>query len=207
MRIEVVVFDGFDEMDAVGPYEVLRNAANVVAGRDGEPWEVALVGAYGAGVVHASHGLRLLVDSGLGEHGQPDAIVVPGGGWGDRAPTGAWHEAQEGDLPHDLAELAPGCRWVASVCTGAMLLATAGLTRGRPATTHEVALADLRASGAMVREGVRYVDDGDLLTSAGVTAGLDLACWLVERELGPDVAAAVTREMAYERSARTTPNG
>lgn len=195
MRIEIALFDGFDEMDAVGPYEVLRNAADATP-----EWDVVLVGAEGGGVVHAAHGLRVLTDSGLGEHGQPDAILVPGGGWGDRAPTGAWHEAQEGDLPRDLAELAPGTRWVASVCTGAMLLAAAGLTKGRPATTHQVALQELRESGADVREGVRYVDDGNLLTSAGVTAGLDLAFWIVERELGADLAMSIEREMAYVRT-------
>jgi transcriptional regulator GlxA family with amidase domain len=195
MRIEIVVFDGFDEMDALGPYEICANAAEAAS-----HWEVRLVGAAGGGVVTGAHGLRVLTDFGLAEHGQPGAIVVPGGGWGDRAAAGAWHEAQEGNLTRDLAELAPGCQWVASVCTGAMLLASAGLTKGRPATTHHVAIEELRATGADVREGVRYVDDGDLLTSAGVTAGLDLACWIVERELGPDAAAAVTREMAYVRS-------
>src|SRR3954454_11626232 len=147
MRIEIALFDGFDEMDAVGPYEVLRNAAGATP-----EWDVVLVGAEGGGVVHGAHGLRVLTDFGLGEQGQPDAILVPGGGWGDRAQAGAWHEAQEGDLPRDLAELAPGCRWVASVCTGAMLLATAGLTKARPVTTHQVALEDLRKTGADVRE-------------------------------------------------------
>jgi transcriptional regulator GlxA family with amidase domain len=192
MRIEIVVFDGFDELDALGPYEVLSNV--------GADWDVALVGAVGAGVVRGAHGLRVLAEAGLGEHGQPDAILVPGGGWGDHAEAGAWHEVQEGNLPHDIAELAPGCAWVASVCTGAMILAAAGLTKGRPATTHQVAIADLRESGADVREGVRYVDDGDLLTSAGVTAGLDLAFWIVERERGAVEAARIVSEMEYVRS-------
>lgn len=195
MRIEIVVFDGFDEMDALGPYEVFSNAAELVS-----EWEVRLVGAAGGGVTTGAHGLRVVTDFGLAEHGQPGAIVVPGGGWADRAAAGSWHEAQEGNLPRDLAELAPACQWVASVCTGAMLLASAGLTKGRPVTTHHIAIEELRATGADVREGVRYVDDGDLLTSAGVTAGLDLACWIVERELGSGVAADVTREMAYVRS-------
>jgi transcriptional regulator GlxA family with amidase domain len=81
-----------------------------------------------------------------------------------------------------------------------MLLAAAGLTKGRPATTHQVALQELRESGADVREGVRYVDDGNLLTSAGVTAGLDLAFWIVERELGAELAMSIEREMAYVRT-------
>ncbi len=186
MRIEIPLYDGFDELDAIAPYEALRNAG----------WAVHLVGAAGPGEVVASHGARLAVADVLG---RPDAIIVPGGGWCDRAERGAWGEAQRGDLPRAIAERAPGLRWVASVCTGAMLLAAAGLTEGRPAITHAVALEDLRASGAKVVDGARVVDDGDLLTSGGVTAGLDLALWLVEREDGPEAAATVARELEHER--------
>ena len=144
MRIEIVVFDGFDELDAVAPYEVLRNAA---AG--GADWDVALVGAHGAGVVTGSHGLQLTVTERLSH---PDALIAPGGGWGEHAERGTWGEVQRGLLPDRIAALAPGCRWVASVCTGAMLLAAAGLTRGRPAVTHHVAVSDLAATGAQVIE-------------------------------------------------------
>ena len=80
-----------------------------------------------------------------------------------------------------------------------MLAATAGLTRGRPATTHRGALADLRASGARVVEA-RVVDDGDLLMAGGVTSGIDLALWIVEREFGAAIADAVTEEMEYPRT-------
>ena len=130
MRIEIVVFDGFDELDAVLPFEVFRNAAKA------SDWDVALVGADGPGEIVASHGMRLQVDAGLG---RPDAIVVPGGGWGDRSAKGTWQQVQDGRLPDRVRELAPECAWVSSVCTGAMVLAAAGLTKGRPATTHHVA--------------------------------------------------------------------
>jgi transcriptional regulator GlxA family with amidase domain len=186
MRIEIPLFPGFDEIDAVAPFEVLRGAG----------WDVHLVGAYGAGEVLASHGARLAVDTGLGS---PDALLVPGGGWGARAEQGAWGEVQRGDLPRALAALAPRCQWVASVCTGAMLLAAAGLTAGRPAVTHAVALEDLAASGAEVIADARVVDDGNLLTAGGVTAGLDLALWLIEREDGPGAARAVARALEHER--------
>ncbi len=192
MRIEIVVFDGFDELDAVAPYEVLRNAA---AG--GADWDVALVGAHGAGTVTASHGLQLTVTEGLGH---PEALIVPGGGWGERAEQGTWGEVQRGVLPDRIAALAPGCRWVASVCTGAMLLAAAGLTRGRPAITHHVALSDLAATGTHVIEDARVVDDGDLLTAAGVTSGLDLALWIIEREIGTTLAGRVARQIEHQRS-------
>ena len=193
MRIEIPVFDGFDELDAIGPYEVLRTASEI---NPDAGWDVALVGAHGPGEVVAAHGLRLSLTEGLGH---PDAVLVPGGGWTRRPPRGTWHEVQAGVLPARLAELAPSCRWVASVCTGAMLLAAAGLTSGRRVTTHHDDLDDLRASGARLVDGARVVDDGDLLTAAGVTAGLDLALWIVQRECGPAVADAVTTEIEHRR--------
>jgi transcriptional regulator GlxA family with amidase domain len=190
MRIEIVVFDGFDELDAVLPFEVFRNAAQAC------DWDVALVGVRGPGEVLASHGMRLQVDAGLG---RPDALVVPGGGWNDGSPAGTRAEVEDGYLPDLLREIAPGCAWTSSVCTGAMVLAAAGLTTGRPATTHHVALKDLEASGAQLVDA-RVVDDGNLITCGGVTSGLDMALWMVERELGADVGAKVARAMEATRS-------
>ena len=194
MRIEIVVYDGFDELDAIGPFEVFRNAARAV-----EDLDVALVGSDGAGEVTGSHGLRVLVDGGLS--GDADLVVVPGGGWNDRAPQGARAEAERGALPQRLRELHDGGARVGSVCTGGMLLATAGLTDGRPATTHHGALDDLRASGAEVVDA-RVVDDGDVLTSGGVTSGLDLALHVVEREWGERLADTIAREMEFQRDRR-----
>lgn len=125
---------------------------------------------------------------------------MPGGGWGEHAERGTWGEVQRGILPGRIAALAAGCRWVASVCTGAMLLAAAGLTRGRPAVTHHVALTDLAATGAQVIEDARVVDDGDLLTAAGVTSGLDLVLWIIERETGTTLAGRVARQIEHQRS-------
>ena len=195
MRIEIVVYDGFDELDAIGPFEVLRNAATVV-----EDLDVRLVGADGAGTVTASHGLRVLVDGGLG--GDADLVIVPGGGWNDAAPQGARAEAERGALPARLAELHRAGVRIGSVCTGGMLLAAAGLTEGRPAVTHRGALDDLRASGAEVIEDARVVDDGDLVTSGGVTSGLDMALHLVEREWGERLADGIAREMEIARDRR-----
>ena len=197
MQIEIVAFDGFDELDAIGPYEVLRNAATVVQDLD-----VRLVGARGAGEVTASHGLRVVVGGGLS--GEADLVIVPGGGWNDRAPQGARAEAENGALPARLAELHEGGARVASVCTGGMLLAAAGITNGRPATTHHGALDELRASGAEVVEDARVVDDGDLITAGGVTSGLDLALHIVEREWGERLADGIAREMEFQRDRRVT---
>jgi transcriptional regulator GlxA family with amidase domain len=107
-------------------------------------------------------------------------------------------EVERGELPQLVARLHAAGTIMAGVCTGAMLLAAAGLTAGRPATTHALAREELRALGAEVYDA-RVVDDGDLITSAGVTSGLDLALWLVERFTSPALAHAVERRLEYER--------
>jgi len=197
MRIEIVVFDGFDEVDAIAPFEVLQNAALAI-----EDLEVELVGIEDGGEIVAAHGLRMLVDRGL--TGTADLVLVPGGGWNEPNPHGgARTEYDRGILPRKVRELhdaAPGAR-VASVCTGGMLLASAGLTDGRPATTHHGAIEDLRASGAEIVDA-RVVDDGDVLTAGGVTSGIDLALHIVEREWGRALADRIAREMEHERRGR-----
>jgi transcriptional regulator GlxA family with amidase domain len=185
-RIDIVLYDGFDELDALGPFEVLRNAG----------FDARLVTLDEPGPVTGSHGAVLEPAGTLGD--DADLVLVPGGGWNDRADRGAWGEAQRGALPRRLAELHAAGTPLASVCTGGMLLAAAGVTRGRPATTHHGAVDALRESGAEVVEE-RVVDDGDVLTAGGVTSGIDLALWLVERERGRATADAVAREMEHER--------
>jgi transcriptional regulator GlxA family with amidase domain len=193
MRVAVVVFEGFDELDAIGPLEVLRNAAAMGA----TGLSVELVALDGAAEVTGSHGLRVRTDGRL-DPGGTDLLVIPGGGWNDRGAHGAWAEAERGDLPAAIAAAGRGGAVVATVCTGAMLAATAGLTRGRPAITHHAAVEDLRASGARVVEA-RVVDDGDLVTAGGVTSGIDLALWLVERHFGAELADAVAAEIEHPR--------
>jgi transcriptional regulator GlxA family with amidase domain len=143
--------------------------------------------------------MRLNVAGGLS--GTADLVVVPGGGWIEDDGPGARAEANRGELPERLRELHEAGTRIASVCTGGMLLATAGLTKGRPATTHHGALDDLRASGADVKTE-RVVDDGDLVTCGGVTAGLDMALHLVEREWGERLADGIAREMEINRDRR-----
>lgn len=191
MRAQIVVYDGFDETDAIAPYEVLRNAR--AAGADLQV-ELAVLGS--PRQVVAGRGLAIQPQAMLG--GSVDLLIVPGGGWGSRAEHGAWAEYQRGELPAAIARLHAAGTVVASVCTGAMLLAKAGITNGRPTTTHRVAVEDLRASGATVVRA-RVVDDGDLITAGGVTSGFDLALWLVEREFGPQMAAKIEHELEYER--------
>ncbi|MFB6218906.1 MAG: DJ-1/PfpI family protein [Halobacteriaceae archaeon] len=187
---EILCYDGMDELDAVGPHEVLANAAD----RGGPAPTLRTVEA--AERVTSRQGLRIDPDGTLSA--RPDLLVVPGGGWGARDDVGAWGEAERGTLPAAIAARHDRGSTVAAVCTGAMLLAYGGLLDGRPAATHRGARDDLRERGADVREA-RVVDDGDVLTAGGVTAGLDLALRVVERVCGADVAAEVAANMEYER--------
>ena len=192
MRIEIVVFDGFDELDAIGPLEVLSHAAGF-----GAPFEVVLVGVDGPGEITGSHGTRLIVGSGLG---RPDAVLVPGGGWLDRAPEGAWAQAQRGVLPAQLAALTPSLTWIASVCTGGMLLASAGVLAGRTATTNRHALDAMREAGGITVLPHRVVDDGSVITAGGILSGIDLGLRIIEREAGADLATRVAQALEYEPS-------
>src|SRR5205807_7743464 len=106
--------------------------------------------------------------------GRPDMVVIPGGGWGNRAERGAWAEAQRGEIPRLLNQLHGQGTTMATVCTGGMPAATAGLTKGRPAITPRSALDDLRASGDQVIEA-RVVDSDDLIMAGGGTPAIDLA--------------------------------
>ena len=190
MDIDILLFDGFDELDAVGPYEVLTSARDL-----GAPFDVALAGVDGDGVVTAAHGMRLLPDRTAGSR-TPDLVVVPGGGWNTRGPLGARAQVERGVLPARLSEWHASGIAVATVCTGALIAGSAGLLDGRPATTHHANLDDLAGMGAHVVEG-RVVDDGDVLSAGGVTSGLDLALHLVAREAGEDLAARVAADIEY----------
>jgi transcriptional regulator GlxA family with amidase domain len=194
MTIQILLYDGFDELDAIAPFEVLRAAA---ARREG--WQVELVTLDGAPEVTAAHGLRISTGGRrLLAESRPDVLVVPGGGWADRAPRGAWVEAERGALPAALRQLQQAGTILASVCTGAMLLAAAGLLHGRPAVTHHTALDDLETRGAILVRA-RVVDDGEIVTAGGVTSGLDLALWLIERFAGAAAAHTAETRLEYER--------
>jgi transcriptional regulator GlxA family with amidase domain len=192
MNVQIVLFNGFDELDALAPYEIWSMARELKSGA-----EVQLVTLDGAKDVTASHGLRVQAQGQLGAK-KPDLVVVPGGGWITRSPAGAWVEAQRGALPAKLAQLHREGVVMTSVCTGAMLLAKAGLLKNRPATTNQGALDDLTEAGAQVVPA-RVVDDGDVVTAGGVTSGLDLTLWLVERFIGVELAHALEGSLEYER--------
>ena len=186
---EIVVFDGFDDLDAIAPLEVLVAA--------GFPARVVRPEAHPS-IVHSAHGLVLEVSDTLGAArglAAPGLVVVPGGGWLDRGP--GVRDQREGALPDALAALHAAGSVVASVCTGAMLLARAGLLAGRPAVTNRMALDDLAAAGADVRRDARVVDDGSIVTAGGPAAGIDLAIRLVARFAGEDAGREAAERLEH----------
>jgi transcriptional regulator GlxA family with amidase domain len=193
MLTDILVFHGVDELDAFGPLEVLRNAA--AAGAD---FQTRLVSLDGSADITGNHGLRFGVDAVLGSGGHRDLLIVPGGGWAKRSAQGAWAEAQRGAIPRAIANEYRAGTMLASVCTGAMLVAAAGLLKGRRAITHHRAIEDLRQAGAEIVDA-RIVDDGDIVTAGGVTSGIDLALYLVERFAGSKIAQQVATGLEYER--------
>jgi transcriptional regulator GlxA family with amidase domain len=181
VQIAILVFEKITALDAIGPYEVLRSVPG---------WEVKFAGLE-KGTVRADSGaLGLSVDYSLNEVTSPDIVLVPGG---------------EGNRPlmEDEAVLSwlravdEGTKWTTSVCTGSLVLGAAGLLEGKRATSHWLFLEQLREFGADPVGG-RFVEDGKVLTTAGVSAGIDMALHLVGREAGPEVAQAVQLGIEYD---------
>lgn len=187
------MFDKIEVLDICGPFEVfsVANRVAVQAGR-AEPFDIVLVGAGPQGWVTARGGLRLVDDVTVDDAPECDVVLVPGGVVDDVAAKPAvlaW-----------LREVRQHARIVASVCNGAFVLAAAGLLDRRPVTTHWEDLDALRERWPEldVRGGVRFIDHGDIATSAGISAALDLALHLVARLDGEELALATARQMDYE---------
>ncbi|MFC0627609.1 DJ-1/PfpI family protein [Kribbella deserti] len=184
----LLLFDVVEELDFAGPWEVFTTSAQL---RDGAG--SALLLAENPGPVRCSKGMRVLPDHTLDDHPPLDVILVPGG-------RGAREiEPNNATVTDWIGKTAEQASWVVSVCTGAFLMHAAGPARGRRVATHwqyEDALA-ARGDVTVVRDA-RYVVDGNLVSSQGVSAGIDAALWLVGRLHGRDHARAVRREIQYD---------
>jgi transcriptional regulator GlxA family with amidase domain len=191
MLVDIVVFDGVDELDALGPFEILRRAGQVA-----DDFSVRLVTHNGSPSVRGACGLTFSVDAPFTPN-EADIVVVAGGGWNAHAKQGAWAEYQSGELMPLLVSAAETASVMAGVCTGTMLLAHAGVITGRRASTHHSALEELSELDVEVVPD-RVVDDGDLITCGGVTSGLDLALWLVARELNDVLAQQIAKGIEYK---------
>jgi len=185
----ILVFDGVQSLDVTGPLEVFDGANRYLAARgpDGPAYRITVASPDGA-PVRTSSGLTLVPDGGLAAAAAPHTLVVPGGAGAraDNEPVTAW-----------LRRLAPTAERITSVCTGAFLLAGAGLLAGRHVTTHWAYADELQRQfpDVTVDPEPIYVRDGAFVTSAGVTAGIDLALALVEEDVGRDAALAVARHL------------
>lgn len=192
LRVQILVFDGVEEQDVIGPVAALGHA-----GHQGSPIQVTLVKTGAPGEITGTFGTRFAVATTWNPTGG-DILVVPGGGYGTKDGPGVNALIKDKALLRDLGRAHRGGVLVAGVCTGVMVLSAAGLTKGRPCTTHHLAKADLAAQQAQVIDA-RVVDDGDLVTAGGVTSGLDLALWLVTRELGAAAAVGAEAVLEYEQ--------
>jgi transcriptional regulator GlxA family with amidase domain len=183
MLVAIYLFDGVTALDAVGPYEVLSRAPDA---------EVLFVGNEKGGVRTGNGFLGLSVDASLAQVDAPDVLIIPGG----NSSSVAVAARDEGLLSwirrNDLVS-----RWTCSVCTGSILLGAAGLLRGRSVATNWRAREFLPRFGAVYSEQ-RVTFDGKYVTSAGVTAGLDMALRLSEHLSGRAVAEAIELSIEYD---------
>lgn len=192
-RVGILIFPAVEVLDFCGPYEVFSVARLDEERRRAEssPFEVLLV-AETIDPVVATGGLRVIPDATLETCPPLDILVVPGG-WGTRA------EMSNQRVLSWIAERARGIETLTSVCTGAMLLGQIGLLDGRRATTHWRSLEWMRQSfpSVTVEDKLHVVEDGQVLTSAGISAGIDMALRVVARYCGEAVGRATARHMEY----------
>ena len=187
IKIGILLFNGVEELDFVGPWEVFKMAL-MNGGGDGE---VHLI-AERKDPVTCAKGMRVLPDFTLEDHPPLDVLLVPGG-------LATREEVKNERVLDWLRRTAPGCKWVTSVCTGSMLLLAAGVAAGKRITTHWGAISILKEmGGAEVVEGPRFVRDGNLVTSAGVSAGIDMSLWLVGQIFSVAHARQTQRWMQYD---------
>ncbi len=189
MRIAVALFENAEELDWAGPWEVLATWSQVWPDDGVEVFTVA----ESRDPITCAKGLRVLADKTWDEVGQIDVLVYPGG-QGTRAHLG------DERIRGRLRELARGGTLMTSVCTGALVYADAGLLDGKPAPTYWSAFDELLLLGREItpRPDDRFVDAGDVITAAGVSAGIDMALHLVGRLGSPEKARDVRRYIQYD---------
>jgi transcriptional regulator GlxA family with amidase domain len=186
LTIGILLFPDAEELDWVGPFEVFSVAAM------GKELDVVTI-AQTTEPVRCANGLRVLPDHDFANAPKLDVVLVPGG-------QGTNAEMDNSELIDWLSAAAAPCSWVTSVCTGSVLLHRAGLASGCVITTHWGYVETLRelAPDATVRDDIRYVRDGRLVTSAGVSAGIDMSLWLVGELYGAEHARQTRKWMQYD---------
>ena len=195
LRVRILAYDGVEALDFAGPFEVFTTASRVsqrMQPGTAAPFDVASVALAPPGQpVQARAGLQLLADHTLASNPAGDVLIVPGGAVD--APMA------NPETLRWIAACAAGAQVVASVCTGVFLLAKSGVVTQEAVTTHWEDISDLRAQFPQldVREDVRWVDTGRIVSSAGISAGIDMSLHLVERLAGRALAERTARQMDY----------
>ncbi len=187
--VAIVLFDEIEVLDFAGPFEVFS-----VCGRRSQldPFDVFTVSERGQ-TIRARNGLVVTPLYSFENAPAPDILLVPGG-------FGTRREMKNPVMLEWVARHGKRCEFLLSVCTGALVLACAGLLDGLSATTHHLAFDELRAVAPRtnIREGERIVDNGRVVLSSGVSAGIDMSLHMVSRLLGDDLARETARYMEYE---------
>jgi len=187
LNFGILCFNDMEELDAIGPWEVLAWAAK----QNQSDMNVYTIGSTGR-EIKCSKGLHIVTDFTLEDHPALDIILIPGG-------QGTRPIFKNGGVEIDwIQKVAPACTWITSVCTGALLLHRAGYLKGKRATTYWGATELLRSGGDVeVLENVRYVRDGNVVTSAGISAGMDMSLWLLGQIYDPAFARFVQKGIEY----------
>lgn len=183
-HVGIVLFPVFEELDAVGPLEVFGTLSELDA-----DWRVLTV-AQSGGVVTGAHGLRVTADHSFEDCPPLEVVLVPGG-------FGTRQEMNNPRMLEYLRHTARTASYVTSVCTGALVLHRAGLLVGKKVTTHWGAIDLLRGLGEVEVMKERYVQDGNIITAAGVSAGIDMALYLVGLIKDATTALNVQKMMEY----------
>lgn len=192
--IGIYIFDGAEELDFVGPFEVFT-MSNELADHleEDEPrTDVVLISEKG-GRIECAKGMTVVAHHSFANAPKLDVILIPGG-------KGTRKEVLKPQVLDWVGRVARDCEWVTSVCTGAMVLTAAGPAAGKRVTTHWSFIETLeeRGEAAEVLSHIRYVRDGNVVTAAGVSAGIDMALWLLGQMYGPEHARMVQRMMEYD---------
>jgi transcriptional regulator GlxA family with amidase domain len=183
----LLIFDDAEELDFAGPWEVFTTSGML---RD--KGDTSMLIAERPGPVRCAKGMRVVPDHTLDDHPPLDLLLVPGG-------RGTRREVDNPVITDWIRAVSATATWTTSVCTGALLLHQAGPARGRRVATHYAFEDALQARGDItVIRDARYVVDGSLVTSQGVSAGIDMALWLIGRLHGREHARAVRRYIQYE---------
>ena len=191
--IGILLFDNAEELDFVGPFEVFTMLSSAAKNLGKEAENKVLLLSQSGEDITGSKGMRVGVDCAIADAPHLDVLCIPGG-------KGTRVEIRNTPLLEWVAKTAATCTWVTSVCTGSFVLSAAGLTKDKKLTTHWAAIDEfskLGLDGEILRD-VRYVRDGNLVTSAGISAGIDMALWLTGQMHGIDLARATQKAMEYD---------